>query len=113
MQLIALLSYGPTFYVGTTTVFEAVQDFFHALCEIEEENIKFPSTNQEILATRQTFQELTNIPNVVRAIDGTHVKIKTPTESGPDYFSRLQQHEKCFFLMSLQVSREARTIPEC
>ncbi|KAL9977491.1 hypothetical protein ACROYT_G014899 [Oculina patagonica] len=31
--------------------------------------------------------------NLSAAIDGTHIKIKTPTESGPDYFSRLQQHD--------------------
>ena len=30
---------------------------------------------------------------MVGAIDGTHIKIKTPKESTPNYFSRLQQHD--------------------
>jgi len=33
------------------------------------------------------------LPNVVSAIDGTHVKIKTPVENGPNYFSRYQDHD--------------------
>ena len=28
-----------------------------------------------------------DLPNVVGAIDGTHLKINTPKESDPDYFS--------------------------
>ena len=68
---------------------EAVQDVVEALCDLRNEYIKFPSTNREVLATRETFDDLTDLRNVVGAIDGTHVKIKTPKESRPDYFSRL------------------------
>lgn len=46
-----------------------------------------------MLTTQQTFESLTDLPNVVGAIDGTHIKKKTPIQSGPDYFSRLQQHD--------------------
>ena len=84
---------GPNFNVGKTTVIEAVEDVVDALCDIKHKYIKSPSTNREILATRQTFENLTNLPDLVGAIDGTHIKIETPTESGPDYFRRLQQHD--------------------
>ena len=84
---------GPNFNVGKTTVVEAVQDVVDALCDLKNEYIRFPSTNIEVLTTQQTFESLTDLPNVVGAIDGTHIKIKTPTQSGPDYFSRLQQHD--------------------
>ena len=84
---------GPNFNVGKSTVIEVVQDVVEALCDLRNEYIKFPSTNREVLATRETFDDLTDLPNVVGAINGTHVKIKTPKESGPDYFSRLQQHD--------------------
>lgn len=87
------ITIGANFNVGKTTVIEAVQDVVEALCDLKNDWIKFPSTNREILATRETFESLTDLPNVVGAIDGTHIKIKTPKESGPDYFSRLQQHD--------------------
>ena len=84
---------GPNFNVGKTTVIEAVQDVADALCGLKNQYIKFPSTNIDVLTTRQTFEGLTDLPNAVEAIDGTHIKMKTPTQSGPDYFSRLQQHD--------------------
>ena len=84
---------GPNLNVGKTTFIEAVQDVVDALCHLKNEYIRFPSTNIDVLTTQQTFEGLTDLPNVVGAIDGTHIKIKTPTESGPDYFSRLQQHD--------------------
>lgn len=90
---ISYVTTGFKFNVGKTTVYEAVQDVVDALCGIKEEYIKFPFTNQEIFATRQTFEGFTNLPNVVGAIDVTHIQIKNPTETGTDYFSRLDQHD--------------------
>ena len=49
----------------------------YTLCDLRNEYIKFPSTNREVLATRETFDDLTDLTNVVAAIDGTRVKIKT------------------------------------
>ena len=83
---------GPNFNVGKTTVIEVVQDVVDALCDLKNEYIRFPSTNIDVVSTRQTFEVLTDLPNVVGSIDGTHIKIKTPTQSRPDYFSCLQQH---------------------
>lgn len=84
---------GATFNVGKPTVIEAVQDVVEALCGIKENYIKFPSSEEEVIETRETFEELTDLPNVVGAIDGTHIRIKKPSESGPDYFSRYQQFD--------------------
>ncbi len=41
----------------------------------------------------ETFANLTDLPNVVGAIDGLRLKIKAPVDSAPDYFSRHQQHD--------------------
>ena len=84
---------GPSFNVGKSTVIEAVEDVVDALFDIREEYIYFPITEEEVWATNQTFEDLTLLPNVVGAIDGTHIKIKTPTDSAADYFSRLQRHD--------------------
>ena len=41
----------------------------------------------------ETFAELSELPNIVGAIDGSHVTIKAPKDSAGDYFSRYQQHD--------------------
>ena len=40
-----------------------------------------------------TFAELSELPNIVGAVDGSHVRIKPPKDSAVDYFSRYQQHD--------------------
>ncbi|XP_067022925.1 putative nuclease HARBI1 [Acropora muricata] len=63
------------------------------LYEIRNEYIKFPETEAETVAATGTFAELSELPNIVGAIDGSHVKIKAPKDSAVDYFSRYQQHD--------------------
>ena len=41
----------------------------------------------------RTFEEYSDLPNIVSAIDGTHIRIKAPKDSAVDYFSRYQQHD--------------------
>ena len=60
------------FNIGKRTVTEAVQNVVKALCDLKNDYIKFPSTKREIMATQKTFDNLTDLPNVVGAIDGTH-----------------------------------------
>ena len=84
---------GPSFNVGISTVLEAVEDVVDALLELKNLYIKFPETEEHIIDARESFQMWSALPNVVGAIDGTHVKIKTPVENGPDYFSRYQDHD--------------------
>lgn len=45
------------------------------------------------LQLSETFAELSELPNIVGAIDGSHVTIKAPKDSAGDYFSRYQQHD--------------------
>ena len=63
-------SIGPVFNVGKSTVIEGVQDVVNGLYELRDEYIKFPETIAEVNASIATFAELTNLPNVVGAIDG-------------------------------------------
>ena len=43
------------------------------------------------MSSTETFEELSSLPNIAGAIDGTHVRISAPKESAADYFSRYQQ----------------------
>jgi len=46
-----------------------------------------------VVVVVETFSELSNLPRVAGAIDGTHIQIKAPDESAVDYFSRYQQYD--------------------
>ena len=87
------VSIGPGFNVGTTTVIEAVEDVVTGLVSIKHDYIKFPETEAQVVETRETFEELSDLPNVAGAIDCTHVTIKAPTDSRVDYFSRFQRYD--------------------
>ena len=96
---------GPSFNVGKATAIEAVQDVVEALYEIRNEYIKFPETEAETVAATGTLAELSELPNIVGAIDGSHVKIKAPKDSAVDYFSRYQQHD---FIIQAVVNETAQ-----
>ena len=87
------VSIGPSFNVGKATVIEAVQDVVEALYKMCNEHIKFPGCEAETRAAIETFEDLSNLLNIVSAIDGSHVRIRAPKDSAVDYFSRYQQHD--------------------
>ena len=79
--------------IGKTTVHEAFRDVVDALCDIRNDFIKLPLTVDETAASIATFHHLLMLPNIARAIDGSHIKIRAPRESAVDYFSRYQEHD--------------------
>lgn len=87
---------GVAMNVGGTTAFEAFEDVVNSLYELRNEYIKFPLTMAETQETIATFELLSDLPNIVGAIDGTHIKIKAPKESKADYWSRYSQYDVVF-----------------
>ena len=85
-------SIGPNFNVGRSTVLEVVQDVVEALFNLKNVYIKFPITEAETRVCIETFQDVSDLPNIVGAIDGSHI-IAAPPDSAVDYFSRYQQHD--------------------
>ena len=65
------VSIGPGFNVGTTTVIEAIKDVITGLVSIKHDYIKFSETEAQVVETRETFEELSDLPNVTGAIDCT------------------------------------------
>ena len=84
---------GPALNVGRTTAIEACQDVVEALYDLRNEYIEFPTTVAETMWCIETFTDKSRLPNIVGAIDGTHIKIVAPRDSAVDYFSRNQQHD--------------------
>ena len=60
-------------------------EFVEAICRLQDDFKEFPSTRAEIGRKIEGFSEMSKFPNVVAAIDGSHIPIKAPKE---DYFNR-------------------------
>ena len=84
---------GPNFNVGRSTVLEAVQDVVEALFNLRNVYIKFPITEVETRVCIETFEDFCDLPNIVGAIDRSHIRIAAPPDSAVDYFSHYQQHD--------------------
>ncbi|PFX32619.1 putative nuclease HARBI1 [Stylophora pistillata] len=69
------------------------QDVVEALFNLRNVYIKFPITEAETWVCVETFQDVSDFPNIVGAIDGSHIRIAAPPDSAVDYFSRYQQHD--------------------
>ena len=99
------ISIAPAINVGKSAVIEAVQDVVESVFDLRNEYIKFPETEQETAALIRTFEELSDLPNIAGAIDGTRIRIEAPKDSAVDYFSRYQQHD--FVVQAVVDSRPA------
>jgi len=53
------------------------QDFCNAIAKRAKEFIKFPETEQEVLQSIRLFTNKSPFPQVVGAIDGCHIALKT------------------------------------
>ncbi|XP_048579041.1 protein ALP1-like [Nematostella vectensis] len=87
---------GVAMNVGRSTALEAFEDVVNSLYALRNEYIKFPSTIAETQDSIETFELLSELPNIAGAIDGTHIKIKAPQESKADYWSRYSQYDVVF-----------------
>jgi len=66
----------------------STHEFVEELCNFKNQFIKFPNSRAELQRNIEGFSEITEIPNVVAAIDGSHIPIKKPPDSGEDYCNR-------------------------
>ena len=69
------------------TVVKCCHEFVEAICRLQDDFIKFPSTRAEISRKIEGFSEKSKVPNVVAVIDGSHIPIKAPKENHKDYFN--------------------------
>ena len=84
-----------TFAVGKSTAVSITKDFCKEMRQLSKEYIKFPVTSNEVENAIKKFKTCCNskIPQSLRAIDGTHIYIKTSQcDSKYDYFCRNQRY---------------------
>ena len=86
-------STGLQFGIGWCTALLIKQDFCNAIAKHAKEFIKFPETEQEVLQSIRLFTNKSPFPQVVGAIDGCHIALKTvPVDERIDYFNRKQDY---------------------
>ncbi|CAB5358981.1 unnamed protein product [Rhizophagus irregularis] len=90
---------GNRFEMGESTFSYALRDFINVIVtKFLAEKIVFPNTESEINKITNGFNGTGRIPNVIGAIDGSHIPIKTPHLFPVDYFNR-----KGFYSIVLQA----------
>jgi len=89
-----------TFGIGKSTTVEITNSFIHTLNELYEDWITFPASVQETSEAIQRFSDnnLFNIPQILGAIDGSHIPIKAPKHNKESYFNWIH-----FNFMNLQA----------
>lgn len=70
-----------------------MQDVVEALFNLRNDYIKFPIIEAETWHCIETFRDISDLPNIVGAIDGSHIRIAAPPDSAVEYFSHYQQHD--------------------
>ncbi len=92
-------SIGDRFGMGESTFSYALRDFINALItKFLAEKIAFPNTELEINEITSGFRRIGRIPNIISAIDGSHIPIKASYLFPVDYFNR-----KGFYSIVLQA----------
>lgn len=72
-------------------LFRSIEDVTNAL-SASLRNIKFPTSDIEVTRTKVGFHSIAGFPNVLGAIDGTHIPITAPTADEHLYICRKGYH---------------------
>lgn len=95
---------GDVLHVSKATAGRAIRKVGDALVRFVARFIRFPS-GQRALDVKRAFHAIAGFPNVLGCVDGTYIKISTPTENEPDYVNR-----KGFHSLNVQMVCDAKFI---
>ncbi|CAG2228481.1 HARBI1 [Mytilus edulis] len=76
---------GDTLGLDKSTVSRVVDSVLDALCEKRNQFIQWPTNLNQ---TKAEFYEFAGFPNILGAIDGTHIRIKRPHHDEPSFINR-------------------------
>lgn len=75
-----------SFRVGRSTVSKIVKDVCHEIWNVLQPTYLPKPTTQTWIDSVEGFSELWGFPNCLGSIDGKHIKLKCPQNSGTSYF---------------------------
>ncbi|XP_050676764.1 uncharacterized protein LOC126973480 [Leptidea sinapis] len=73
------------FRVTKQSISRIVPEVCDAIIEALSDYVKIPSTEEEWLAISKEFENKWNFPHAIGAMDGKHVMLQAPINSGTDY----------------------------
>ena len=90
-----------SYRVSPTTVSRIIRETTNVIWDVlcEKGYLSTPSTQEKWVEIAQEFYQLWNFPNCLGAIDGKHVTIQAPNNSGSSYFN----YKKSFSIVLLAV----------
>ena len=83
---------GLNFGLPKSTASQIKREFCSILTRKVDEFIKFPYTEAEARAAIDAFDDLGRFPQVIGAVDGTHIPIKAPKDNPNSYYNRKRFH---------------------
>ena len=92
-----------SFRMGKTTVSNIVSETCDAIYSVLSPQYLSPPSKDGWLIIAQEFEEVWNLPNVIGALDGKHIRITCPLKTGTQY-----HNYKVFFSMQFLAMCDAR-----
>ncbi|XP_070819492.1 uncharacterized protein [Chaetodon trifascialis] len=91
-----------SYKLGTATVSKIIKEVCQALWVVLQDHVRFPH-GEQWEAIRGDFWRLWDYPNCIGALDGKHVRVKAPANSGSSFFNY-----KGFFSFILMAACDAQ-----
>ena len=90
-----------SFRIASSTISKFVPKVCNAIyCVLEEEYLKTPKSSEDWIKIAEDFEEKWQFPHAVGAIDGKHINIRAPPNTGSEYFN----YKKYFSIVLLAVA---------
>ena len=83
----------------------ATTEFVQEIFRLQGEFFKLPTSAVDVSKNIQGFARKSKVPNVVAAIDGSHIPIKAPKDNHKDYLNR-----KYFYSLLVQGIVDAQSL---
>ena len=78
--------------ISKSTTHDVVWRICLAFCHLMEELIVWPKSEVLVTQTEAGFREISGLPGIIGAIDGSHINIIPPDDDEQSYYNRKKRH---------------------
>ncbi|XP_031328869.1 uncharacterized protein LOC116177118 [Photinus pyralis] len=80
------------FKISKQSISTIVTEVCQALCDALKDYVKMPSTIEEWTQTSKIFEDVWHFPHCLAALDGKHIMLQAPIQSGSEYYNYKSFH---------------------